>query len=261
MSYFSDGERAGGSFSGFEVVGDHFRATVTGGATISSLASTATIPGLLPDAQNVGTGIGSVANDKLSLIANSTELVRLDGLTNITSFAGKVNIGQGPGAPAGSTLVVVGPQGANTPGSGFATGQLQVRTTDTNENGAAVITGHNSFAGDTEVWYLGGTSGSNKDVAFINRQNGAFQIWTNNALGLTQTNDKEYIFNNADNDIRFGSDGMLTFNGTTHGIRLPNHTTTTRLALTHADGLCIYDVTLDALMLSINGVWKTISVT
>lgn len=248
-----------GSFGLFSATSTQFKANIVGGSALNAAAATATIPGLLPDAANFGTGIGSAANEKLSLIANSKELMRLDGVggnTQITTL-GNMTIGNAPGAATPNKLTVFGGIGPSV--GGRATGQLKIMTNLSGVNDTAIMTGHSSFNGDTQQWYLGGVSSSNQHIAFINRSNAEFQLWTNNAVGLTQTGDKAYIFKNADNSLNISKDGMFTFNGTKHGLRLPNHTTTTRLALTHANGLIIWDDTLDTLMLSVNGLWKNMT--
>jgi len=68
---------------------------------------------------------------------------------------------------------------------GFAAGQSRIRSTNTTVNSNAVITGHNSFSGNTQLWYLGSSSGSNQDVTFLNRQNATLALGTNNVTRLT----------------------------------------------------------------------------
>ena len=95
----------------------------------------------------------------------------------IDVVGGKVGIGTtAPNAP----LEVVG----DTPGSigGFPAGSLQVRSLSTGINANAVITGHNAFGGNKQLWYLGSSSSNNDNVIFINRQNASMQFGTN---GLT----------------------------------------------------------------------------
>ncbi|KKL64273.1 hypothetical protein LCGC14_2166650, partial [marine sediment metagenome] len=59
---------------------------------------------------------------------------------------------------------------------GFPSGIAHVRNISAAENANSVLTGHNSFGGNKQLWYLGSTSGSNDDIALINRQNGAVKI-------------------------------------------------------------------------------------
>jgi len=77
----------------------------------------------------------------------------------------------------------------DSPGSvgGFASGSLHITSKLTDINSNAVITGHNSFSGNKQLWYLGSTSSSNDDIALINRQNAKAAIYTNNIERFTIT--------------------------------------------------------------------------
>ena len=68
---------------------------------------------------------------------------------------------------------------------GFASGILHItnKGTDTNDN--AVITGHNNFSTNKQLWYLGSTANSNDDIAFINRQSGNLFFYTANTPRVT----------------------------------------------------------------------------
>lgn len=55
---------------------------------------------------------------------------------------------------------------------GFPSGIAHVRNISAAENANSVLTGHNSFGGNKQLWYLGSTSSGNDDIALINRQNG-----------------------------------------------------------------------------------------
>ncbi len=69
---------------------------------------------------------------------------------------------------------------------GHQGGQLQVTGSVTDEFYSAVITGHNAFNGNTQLWYLGSTSASShNDIGFINRQNAAMHFSTNNTTRMT----------------------------------------------------------------------------
>lgn len=63
---------------------------------------------------------------------------------------------------------------------GFAAGNLHLVNPSALVNAGSVMTGHNSFGGNKQLWYLGSAASSNDDVAFINRQNGALSLFTSN---------------------------------------------------------------------------------
>ena len=95
---------------------------------------------------------------------------------------GKVGMGTGATAP-NAPLEVKGVKPGEV--GGWQSGQLQV-TGDGTEFYSAVITGHNAFNGNTQLWYLGNTSSSShNDIAFINRQNAAMHFSTNNTTRMT----------------------------------------------------------------------------
>ncbi len=67
---------------------------------------------------------------------------------------------------------------------GFASGALHVTSPSASANSNAVITGHNSVSTNTQLWYLGSTSSSNNNVAFINRQNASISLNSNDTQRL-----------------------------------------------------------------------------
>lgn len=91
-------------------------------------------------------------------------------LTNIND-----NVGIGTSSP-NAKLDVGGNPGASV--GGFPSGNLHVTGQSSLVNANAVITGHNLFGGNKQLWYLGSGSSSNDDIAFINRQSGALSIET-----------------------------------------------------------------------------------
>jgi len=96
---------------------------------------------------------------------------------------GKAGFGTGATAP-NAPLEVKGIK----PGvvGGWQGGQFQVTGSVTDEFYSAVITGHNAFDTNTQLWYLGSTSASShNDIGFINRQNAAMHFSTNNATRMT----------------------------------------------------------------------------
>ena len=97
-------------------------------------------------------------------------------------------------------LTTLGAAGAAL--GGFPAGSVHVTSSAAGANANAVITGHNLFGGNKQLWYLGSTSGSNDNVAFINRQNGLTELHTNSLPRLTITGDGSFGINTAD---QFGS--------------------------------------------------------
>lgn len=103
-------------------------------------------------------------------------------LTNIND-----DVGIGTSSP-NAKLDVTGTPGTSV--GGFASGQFHVTSPATTVNSNSVITGHSSFNGNTQLWYLGSTSSSNNDIAFINRQSaGNIAFHTNGNIRITITSD------------------------------------------------------------------------
>ena len=84
---------------------------------------------------------------------------------------------------------------------GFESGILHVTNESVNEFSNSVITGHNSFNTNTQLWYIGSMSGSNDDIAFINRQNGDIQFYTNNTLKMHIDANGDVIIGSSINEI------------------------------------------------------------
>ena len=85
-------------------------------------------------------------------------------------------LGIGKATP-NATLDVTG----NSPGEvgGFPAGVLQITSLTDLENANAVITGHNPFGGNKQLWYLGSSSTINDNITLRNRQNGSLTLATN----------------------------------------------------------------------------------
>jgi len=82
-----------------------------------------------------------------------------------------------------STLDVTGLGG--TVIGGFASGALHVTSPSASINANAVITGHNSFGGNKQLWYVGSASSSNDNITLLNRQSADLFLGTNNITRLT----------------------------------------------------------------------------
>ena len=61
----------------WQILGDQFRAAIFNGASILNENATSTNPTLIPNVNNVATGIGAATTDQLSLIAGSVEGLRV----------------------------------------------------------------------------------------------------------------------------------------------------------------------------------------
>ena len=85
-----------------------------------------------------------------------------------------------------ATLEVMGNPGASV--GGFPSGALHVTSPSASANANAVITGHNLSGGNKQLWYLGSVSGSNDNIALINRQFGSLSLQTGGAVRLTVEN-------------------------------------------------------------------------
>ena len=134
---------------------------------------------------------------------------------------------------------------------GFPSGILHVTTADNSEFSNSVITGHNSYTGNTQLWYFGSTSNSNDDIGFINRQVGDIFFWTNATERLRITNDgKVGIGTNS-------PQGALDVSSTTGAFIVPRMTTTQRNALTAVNGMIIYNTSTNQFNFYENGAWVT----
>jgi len=140
--------------------------------------------------QNVGIGT-----------ASPTQKLEVNGSVNITNdlivdndtlFVDSANneVGINTITP-NAAFEVVGTGGSSV--GGFASGALHLRDPSTLEFRNAVITGHNSFNGNTQLWYLGSTSSSNNNIALINRQNAEVHIHTNDLNSLSIEADGDVV--------------------------------------------------------------------
>ena len=93
---------------------------------------------------------------------------------------GKVGIGS---SLPNARLEVVGV----SPGSvgGFASGIMQIRSSEGEVNGSASISGHNSNNGNTQLWFLGSSGSANQDIAFFNRMADKIRFGTDNQNRMT----------------------------------------------------------------------------
>ena len=121
-------------------------------------------------------GVGETGADMHFLVGDN-------GATEAMTILNNGNVGIGTATPVGPLEIVAASPGGNI--GGFASGMLHVRGDGAAEFSNSVITGHNSYAGNTQLWYLGSGSFTNDDVAFINRQNANLVLSTNNIGRMT----------------------------------------------------------------------------
>ena len=167
-------------------------------------------------------------------------------LKRMTVNAVDGNVGIGTASP-NAPLDVKGV----SPGSvgGFPSGSLHVTSSAAGINDNAVITGHNSFGGNKQLWYLGSTSISNDNIALINRQNAILGLYTNSierlrieaggdiGIGITPTAKLDV---NGDAKLR----GALDHDGTTVGFY--SVAPVVRAAVPTAEDAALIDATYDA---------------
>lgn len=90
------------------------------------------------------------------------------------------------GADTGSSGIKLEVRGfSGTSIGGFPSGALHVTSNSASVNSNAVITGHNLFGGNKQLWYIGSTSSSNDNIGIINRQNGNLTLSTNATTRMT----------------------------------------------------------------------------
>ncbi len=138
------------------------------------------------DALLPGASIWAEAESTFDATNNPTTLVLATGASEAAT--GKVYI-------KSDGFVGIGTAGPNAalevkgalPGSvgGFQSGTFHVTNSSAAQYSNSVITGHNAYNTNTQLWYLGSVSSSNNDIAFINRQVGVIGFDTNNTRRMT----------------------------------------------------------------------------
>ena len=129
--------------------------------------------------------------DNLRLDDNTISSTDVNGNILLTpNGTGKVGVGT---TSPNAQLEVGGTSGTSV--GGFPSGNLHVTGQSALVNTNAVITGHNLFGGNKQLWYLGSISGSNDNIAFINRQNGSLSLNTNSLSRLTVSSDGNVTIN------------------------------------------------------------------
>ena len=164
-------------------------AAAGGGANtaLSNLASVAINTSLILGASDGG-ALGSVTKQWSDLFLASGGVINWDnGDMTITHAANTLGIEGGKvGIGTASPNAALEVKGA-LPGSvgGFQSGTFHVTNSSAAQYSNSVITGHNAYNTNTQLWYLGSVSSSNNDIAFINRQVGVIGFDTNNTRRMT----------------------------------------------------------------------------
>lgn len=153
----------------------------------------------------------SADEDKIRFDTGGAERMIIDD-------TGNVGIGTAtPNAPLEVKGAKPGPVG------GFQSGMLHVTGAGTAEFYNAVITGHNAYNTNTQLWYLGSLSSSNNNIGLLNRQNAGIYFYTNDAFKMII---------DAAGDVGIGTptpselldvDGNIAVSGTVDGVDVSAH--------------------------------------
>ena len=176
--------------------------------------------------------------------------------TEAGRFTGAGRLGVNTETPNGP-LDVTG----NSPGNvgGFPAGALQITSPTALINANAVITGHNVFGGNKQLWYLGSSSTSNDNVTLRNRQNGSLDFATNDTTAMTISSGQVVTLTN-DLAVTEGGTGAGTF--TDGGILLGSGTGAfTPLGVATNGQIPIGDGATDPVLATITGTANEITVT
>lgn len=138
------------------------KGSTTGFAFLDLVKTTGLTQGSIPFADSSG----DLGQDNTKLFWDNT----------LKRFGSGTNTPNAPMEVAGSLPGIVG---------GSQSGILHVTVSSADVNASAVITGHNLFGGNKQLWYLGSTSSSNDNIGLINRQNGSTALYTNSIPRLT----------------------------------------------------------------------------
>lgn len=139
--------------------------------------------------------------------------------------------------PEGSIPEILNPSPGNV--GGFSAGILRIKSTDTLLNASANITGHNSFGGDRQLWFIGSISSSNDNVGIVNRiAGGELNFLTSQGVKMT-----------------IPDEGGLILLGVTGALTLPNMTTGQRDLIVKTNGMMIYNATTNKIQGVEANVW------
>jgi len=136
---------------------------------------------------------------------------------------------------------------------GFVSGTIHIRSPGTAQFSSAAISGHNTFAGNTQLWFLGSRSTEDDNVQLINRQNADLILGTNDTELITITGSGVAIGGSAPDPS-----AILELISTDKGFLPPRMTSTQIDEITPVTGLMIYDTDIDKLKLATPTAFKNL---
>ena len=152
-------------------------------------------------------GVGATGADMHFLVGNN-------GGTEAMTILNDGNVGVGINSPSSIFHIK-----ADIPGvvGSHSAGQFIIQNPTNSVFSNAVITGYESDAAgnpDQQLWYLGGSSGSNSDIIFLNRRNSKLELGTNGTAQLTIDGDGKVGIGTATPSEKLSVAGNISVTGT-----------------------------------------------